>query len=103
MPRVTRQHEQQVRERILGAALRVFGERGFHHATMQDIVRESGLSVGAFYTYFKSKDELCLAICDIPVDQTLASLGVRLAAGSPSAHKQATARGVLLDTREASD
>jgi AcrR family transcriptional regulator len=101
MPRVTPQHEQQVRERILVAALRVFGERGFHHATMQDIVRESGLSVGAIYTYFKSKDELFLAICDITVDQTLASLAVRLPAGSSIADKMAIAIGFFLDTVDA--
>ena len=41
MPRVTLQHEQQVRGRILAAALRVFGARGFRRSTMQDVVRES--------------------------------------------------------------
>ena len=55
MPRITAEHEQAVRDRIVRAALAVFGEHGFHRATMQDIVRESGLSVGAIYTYFKSK------------------------------------------------
>ena len=69
MPRVSPQHEQEVRERIVNAATRVFSERGFHRATMQDIVRASGLSVGAVYTYFKSKDELILAGCDLITDQ----------------------------------
>jgi AcrR family transcriptional regulator len=79
MPRVTAAHEQQVRERIVRAATRVFSERGFHRATMQDIVRASGLSVGAIYTYFKSKDELILAGCDLITDQELTELGRRLA------------------------
>jgi AcrR family transcriptional regulator len=47
MPRVSAAHEQGVRDRIVSAALRVFGEDGFHGATMQDVVRESGLSIGA--------------------------------------------------------
>ena len=37
-------------------------ERGYHRATMQDVVRASGLSVGAIYTYFDGKDELFLAV-----------------------------------------
>ena len=50
MPRVSAQHEQAVRDRIVRAAIEVFAEHGFHRATMQDIVRKSGLSVGAIYT-----------------------------------------------------
>jgi AcrR family transcriptional regulator len=78
MPRVTAAHEQEVRERIVRAATRVFSERGFHRATMQDIVRASGLSVGAIYTYFKSKDELILAGCDLITDQEMTELARRL-------------------------
>ena len=51
MPRVSQEHEQAVRDRIVRAALQVFAERGFHRATMQDIVLASGLSVGAMDTY----------------------------------------------------
>ena len=71
MPRVSAQHEQAVRDRIVRAAIEVFAEHGFHRATMQDIVRQSGLSVGAIYTYFKSKSELILAGCDLITDQEL--------------------------------
>src|SRR5688500_17239313 len=80
MPRLTPAHEQEVRERIVRASLRVFAEKGFHRATMQDVVRESGLSVGAIYTYFKSKDELILAGCDLITDQEMGELYRRLAA-----------------------
>ncbi|MEA2519822.1 MAG: hypothetical protein QOF49_1902, partial [Chloroflexota bacterium] len=65
MPRVSAQHEQEVRDRIVRAALTVFATHGFHRATMQDIVRASGLSVGAIYTYFRSKSDLILAGCDL--------------------------------------
>src|SRR6478735_4060494 len=78
VPRVSAEHEQEVRERIVRAATRVFSERGFHRATMQDIVRASGLSVGAIYTYFKSKDELILAGCDLITDQEMTELARRL-------------------------
>ena len=55
MPRVSAAHEQEVRDRIVASAIRVFTDRGYG-ATIQDVVRDSGLSVGAIYTYFKSKE-----------------------------------------------
>lgn len=49
---------------ILDAARDVFGEMGFETATVRDIVRRSGLSVGAFYNYYRSKDEVFDALAD---------------------------------------
>jgi AcrR family transcriptional regulator len=46
------------RQQILVAAKRVFSEKGFHKATMEDIAREAELSPGTLYLYFKNKDEL---------------------------------------------
>jgi AcrR family transcriptional regulator len=97
MPRVSQEHEQEVRDRIVRAALQVFGERGFHRATMQDIVRESGLSVGAIYTYFKSKSDLILAGCDLITDQELAQLGARLATVTGYRDRIAAAIGYWFD------
>ena len=62
MPKVTQEHVEARRRQILSAALRCFAREGFHRATMQDIFRESDLSPGAVYSYFKGKDELMLAI-----------------------------------------
>ena len=97
MPRVSQEHEQEVRDRIVRAALQVFGERGFHRATMQDIVRASGLSVGAIYTYFKSKSDLILAGCDLITDQELAQLGTRLAKVTSYRERIAAAIGYWFD------
>jgi AcrR family transcriptional regulator len=47
---------------ILRAAEKVFLQKGLPAATMEDIARESGLSKGALYLYFRSKDELYLTI-----------------------------------------
>ena len=49
---------------ILDAAMEVFAHLGFHKARMDDIVQESGLSKGAIYWYFKSKDAIIAAILD---------------------------------------
>ena len=43
---------------ILDAARVVFGEMGFEAATVRDIIRRTPLSVGAFYNYFRSKEEV---------------------------------------------
>jgi TetR/AcrR family transcriptional regulator, transcriptional repressor of aconitase len=51
-----------------------FARQGYHATSMDDVVRESGLSVGAIYSYFPSKEELFLAISDDRNDQTLAYL-----------------------------
>ena len=46
------------RQQILVAAKRVFSNRGFNKATMEDIAKEAELSPGTLYLYFKNKDEL---------------------------------------------
>jgi AcrR family transcriptional regulator len=97
MPRVTPAHEQAVRTRILESALRVFAEKGYHGATIADVVRDSGLSVGAIYTHYRGKDELFLATCELSSGQGLGELGTRLARGSSSAAKLAIALGFFLD------
>jgi len=56
VPREDLSEERQ--QQILEAAIRVFAEHGFHDARMEDIARESGLSKGAVYLYYKSKDAI---------------------------------------------
>src|SRR5512145_1186324 len=79
MPRLTAAQEQQVRDRIIRAAVAVFAEKGYHRATIADVVARSGLSVGAIYTHFTGKDELFLHSCDLISGQGLDELAARLA------------------------
>ncbi len=44
--------------RIFDATLKLSNEKGFQAMTMRDFSRETGLSLGALYAYFASKDEL---------------------------------------------
>jgi len=46
------------RQQIIVAAKRVFSEKGFNKATMEDIAHEAELSPGTLYLYFKNKEEL---------------------------------------------
>ena len=64
MPRVTEEHLEARRRQILDAAVACFAREGFHRTTIPDIAREAGLSAGAMYRYFESKDELIEAIAD---------------------------------------
>jgi AcrR family transcriptional regulator len=61
MPRISREREEATRQTILNAARDVFVAKGFHAASIDDVVAASGSSVGAIYGYFKSKDELIRA------------------------------------------
>lgn len=64
MPRVTQAHRDARRQQILDAARARFAEHGFARTSMPDLVEASGLSIGAIYRYFTSKDEIVAAICD---------------------------------------
>jgi AcrR family transcriptional regulator len=64
MPRVSEEHLATRRRQILDAARSCFARNGFHASSMQDVVVESGLSMGAVYRYFTSKDELIHAIAE---------------------------------------
>lgn len=52
------------RQTILDAARTVFGEMGYEAASVRDIIRRTGLSVGAFYNYYRSKEEVYQALAD---------------------------------------
>ena len=52
------------KDQILDAASEVFAEKGVHESRMDDIAVKSGLSKGALYWYFKSKDDILIAIFD---------------------------------------
>ncbi|MGW0699987.1 TetR/AcrR family transcriptional regulator [Streptomyces sp. NPDC002867] len=64
MARVSQEHLDARRRQILDGAARCFARNGFHATSMQDILREAGLSAGAVYRYFRSKEELIEAIAD---------------------------------------
>jgi AcrR family transcriptional regulator len=64
MPRVSDAHRERRREQILEAARRCFIRKGFHQSSMADVFAEAGLSAGAVYRYFRSKDEIITAIAE---------------------------------------
>ena len=51
------------RQQIVGAAVRLFAEKGFHRTTTREISRASGLSNGALYEYVKTKEDVLFLAC----------------------------------------
>ena len=51
-------------ERIHQAARKEFRERGFRSASLRSIVKSVGMTTGAFYGYYKSKEELFAALVE---------------------------------------
>jgi TetR/AcrR family transcriptional regulator, transcriptional repressor of aconitase len=64
MPKVGQAHLDARRQQIVDAARTRFASHGFARTSMADIVTESGLSTGAIYRYFTSKDEIVIAVCE---------------------------------------
>jgi AcrR family transcriptional regulator len=62
MPRVSPDYLDQRREQILDAALACSSRDGFSDTTIEAIAREAGISHGAIYLYFKSKDDIIRAL-----------------------------------------
>ena len=61
MPKISAEKRTERRGQILNAAWRCFQREGLHVTTMNEIIRASGLSAGAVYSYFENKEDLILA------------------------------------------
>ncbi|MBK7318184.1 TetR/AcrR family transcriptional regulator [Candidatus Villigracilis affinis] len=59
------QRSEETRSRILGSAIKLFSARGFNAASVADICEDAGISKGAFYHHFESKQALFLALLDV--------------------------------------
>lgn len=64
MPRVSDRYRRERRQHLLDAARRCFVRQGFHGTSMEDLLAEAGMSSGAAYGYFASKDDIILAIAE---------------------------------------
>ena len=58
------QRSEETRIKIMESAIKLFSTQGFNKASVDDICNEAGISKGAFYHHFKSKQELFLALLD---------------------------------------
>jgi AcrR family transcriptional regulator len=61
-PKKTWTHQGDNRERLIAAGYAILAEKGVEAATVKEIASFAGVSPGLFHYYFKSKDELLLAV-----------------------------------------
>lgn len=81
MPKVSEAHRAARRGEILDAAQRVFAAHGYRGSSITQIIKESGLSAGAIYSYYSGKEELFHAV----VKRTFATRMTAITQASPDA------------------
>ncbi|MYW34996.1 helix-turn-helix domain-containing protein [Streptomyces sp. SID2119] len=78
---------------MLDGAARCFARSGFHGTSMQDVLKEVGLSAGAVYRYFPGKEDIIAAI----TEETFATIrGAFAEAGRMARTMIATAQGFIV-------
>ena len=82
------------RERIEGAATKLFAERGFSATTVEEIARAAGVTKPIVYRHFESKQELFIALLERTRDELIGAPLSKLARANRDARKQ---RAVMLD------
>jgi len=75
--RRTRNSAETTEQLLLDAAKRVFAQKGYIRATVQDIIEATGLSRGTFYLHFRSTDDIFVRTITKVVDEFIASSRVR--------------------------
>jgi AcrR family transcriptional regulator len=84
MPRVIK-HPDIRRAELLDRALALFVERGYDNVSLNDLIADAGVSKGAFYHWFPSKDALIAALADRSAREQLAALEGALAGSGGNA------------------
>jgi AcrR family transcriptional regulator len=72
------------RNQIIESAMQVFAREGFAKTRMDDVAAEAGLSKGLLYWYFKSKEEIIIAIADLLFGTELRKLQKLMPDGQPA-------------------
>jgi AcrR family transcriptional regulator len=75
VPKVSTEHKEQVRQRLLDAARRVVLRDGHEGGTTRAILEEAGMSAGSLYNYFSSKDELFEVLAEEIVTESVGTFG----------------------------
>lgn len=70
----TRQKKDAKRTAMMQAAVQVFAEKGYHTATIRDIVKQADVAIGTFYFYFPDKETLFVYLYEETADFLLQTL-----------------------------
>ena len=77
----------QTREQILQAARQLFAAKGYHNTSIYDLFEESGITKGALFHHWKSKEELALAVLE-DVDSSFETHFFSIASGDGRAREK---------------
>ena len=84
------------REQLIRAAIKVFGEKGFHQTTVRDIGRAARLTQGTIYNYVRSKEDILFLVCDRVVTEYQDSVRRALSGNGNATERLAEAlRGIV--------
>jgi AcrR family transcriptional regulator len=64
LPKVSAEHKEGIRDRLLDAAHACLLEKGLEGLTTRDVLERAGLSAGTLYHYFSGKDDLVMALAE---------------------------------------
>ena len=81
--RAAREEGREARDELLAAALRVFAERGYRQASVDEIAAAAGYSKGALYWHFSGKEDLLLTLLEELIDAPMRELVALLASAPP--------------------
>ncbi|MAT95934.1 MAG: hypothetical protein CL608_02105 [Anaerolineaceae bacterium] len=70
----TRQKKDAKRTAMMQAAVQVFAEKGYHAATVRDIVKAADVAIGTFYFYFPDKETLFVHLYEETADFLLQTI-----------------------------
>ena len=82
------QRKEAHRARLLKTAIGMFGKHGYHATTVPMIVRESGSSTGAFYFYFRNKEDVFAAVLETIGQQIAGALNKAIAAAGEDTFRE---------------
>jgi len=76
-------NKQEKRARIVGAARRLFGEKGFQETTTQEIAEAADIGIGTLFLYARSKEDLLVMVFRDEMIETAHAAFARLRPGEP--------------------
>lgn len=98
-PLTPERRRQQTRDHLLQAAARVFAERGFHGASLDEVAAAAGFTKGAVYSNFESKEDLFLALLESRYVENMATLRGALDASGEHPEEHLSDFAALLETQ----
>jgi len=87
MPKVSAAYKEERRNLLLDSALECFAAKGFESTTIDHIVKHAGVSKGAVYHYFKSKEEIYVELINNGIEKFISFMHAQFATAKTTTEK----------------